>query len=503
MAPLRNILLLGTGLLSGFIFFWAIRLAARPGDFRLPRAYTEIFRSTSVEGPLRIGSFAGKNAPSTPPAPRVPVAAPKAGETRAARLEKRSAVAVAAMEEEEDEEAAQAEEEEKEVEEAPPSPSRAPVKKLRRGKVVKGVIPPPPPSAAEDLPRVTIKPAGATTPVPKLWKSEAAVPEFCEGVERYPEDEVEWHQLTYDEVDLDAHPCHLANITHWALKHYYRLGVVKICTHDPTVDTVISDHLHKWSFWGSPDEWMVLLAAGPCTAERPYMLDIGSNLGVFTLIGAERGCHAVAFEPLSENIHRLSHSVKVNGFEDRVILMQHAVGKYFTEVTIGFRPSNPGASGINLGGSKSELVQQITIDGLLASEEAPAFKDAKEKGLPPLSGQYINFVKVDTEGYDVAVVEGMLHTFVEGRVPLMLIEFGPGDAAGTAGCDPAQFVEVMYENGYSLWEWGYRVPLETLTNINIPVAINGAFGKAAPKGAHRTYTSHLSSTPARHWPPRF
>jgi FkbM family methyltransferase len=262
---------------------------------------------------------------------------------------------------------------------------------------------------------------------------------------------------------------------------------------------VISKHLHEWSFWGSPDEWMVLLAAGPCTAERPYMLDIGSNLGVFTLIGAERGCHAVAFEPLSENIHRLSHSVKTNGYESQVMLLQHAVGKYFTDVTIGFRPSNPGASGINLGGSKEEVVQQITIDGLLLGKNPPAFKDAKAKGLPPLTGQYINFVKVDTEGYDVAVVQGMMRTFVEGRVPLvrclraglparshatprptppppraqMLIEFGPGDAAGTAGCDPAAFAEVMYGNGYSLWEWGYRVPLEVLTKVNIPIAING------------------------------
>jgi hypothetical protein len=55
----------------------------------------------------------------------------------------------------------------------------------------------------------------------------------------------------------------------------------------------------------------------------------------------------------------------------------------------------------------------------------------------------------------------------------MLIEFGPGDASGTAGCDPASFVEHMYANGYSLWEWGYRVPLEVLVTNNIPAAING------------------------------
>lgn len=31
----------------------------------------------------------------------------------------------------------------------------------------------------------------------------------------------------------------------------------------------------------------------------------------------------------------------------------------------------------------------------------------------------------------------------------------------------------MYANGYSLWEWGYQVPLEALKGTNIPAAING------------------------------
>ena len=115
------------------------------------------------------------------------------------------------------------------------------------------------------------------------------------------------------------------------------------------------------------------------------------------------------------------------------------------------------------------------MDGMLLGKNPPQFPNAKEKGLPPLTGQYINFVKVDTEGYDVAVVHGIVRTFVEGKVPLMLIEFGPGDAEGTAGCSSVEFVEFMYGNWYSLWEWGYRVPLEVLVNTNIPEAINGEF----------------------------
>ena len=72
----------------------------------------------------------------------------------------------------------------------------------------------------------------------------------------------------------------------------------------------------------------------------------------------------------------------------------------------------------------------------------------------------------------------------------MLIEFGPGDAAGTAGCDPAAFVEFMYENAYSLWEWGRRVPLEVLVNTNIPAAVNG---EGLPS-AHRNQPTRKART---------
>ena len=206
------------------------------------------------------------------------------------------------------------------------TPSTKAVKRKKARRIVRGDTYEGPVTKAETLPtgKHTVVPAGLRPALPKIWAKDEDIPEFCTDVERWPEEPVEWRVLEEEDIDGEAHPCFLANVSHWALKYYHKLDEIKMCTHDPKVDTVISDHLHKWSFWGSPDEWMVLLAAGPCTPERPYMLDIGANLGIFTLVGAERGCHAIAFEPLSENVHRLWHSAKVNGYLDRVMLLQHA-----------------------------------------------------------------------------------------------------------------------------------------------------------------------------------
>ena len=295
--------------------------------------------------------------------------------------------------------------------------------------------------------------------------------DVCNNTASETEGPREWHVFSREELDETEYPCYWTNLTHWQLTYYHKLPPIKMCTHDPEQDTVISSHLHKYGFWGSPDEFMILLNINPCTQERPYMLDIGMNIGLFTLVGAEKGCHVLSFEPLSENIQRAMHSVIANGYEDRVQLFKHAVGKFFTTVTIGFRPSNPGSSGINLGGSKSERMEQITIDGLLLGHSPPSFPD---KSLPKIEGSRINFAKIDTEGYDVAVVAGMMKTLIEGRIPHMLIEFGPLDAQGTAGCDPDAFVRMMYENGYSMYEFGKRVELKTLTDVMLPEALSGS-----------------------------
>jgi hypothetical protein len=122
-------------------------------------------------------------------------------------------------------------------------------------------------------------------------------PPICSNTQSMPEGPRSWAMQTAADHDPAATPCHWTNMTHWALK-YRGVEPIKICTHDPSVDTVISAHLHKWGFWAAPDVFLQMLDSGPCTAERPYMLDIGANLGLFTLMGAQQNCRVLAFEPL-------------------------------------------------------------------------------------------------------------------------------------------------------------------------------------------------------------
>lgn len=142
-------------------------------------------------------------------------------------------------------------------------------------------------------------------------------------------------------------------------------------------------------------------------------------------------------------------------------------------VRIGFRPSNPGASSLGGGGDDVEVIDQITIDNLLLGKNPPKFKDHDLLGLPPLVGKYINFVKIDTEGYDTAVFDGALGTLMEGRVPHILIEFTPGDAQGTAGCDSWNFMRLIYANKYRMYEFSRAYPLKHLLESGLQLALEG------------------------------
>jgi len=286
----------------------------------------------------------------------------------------------------------------------------------------------------------------------------------CNNTVPFPDEYPKWDIIGTDQQQTKWDPieCFWANMWHPGVP----MRPLPVCTHDPKQDGVISTFLHTYHFWGGPDDYNLLLAMGPCTKDRPYMLDIGANLGVYTILGASRGCRSISFEPLSQNILRLHQSLIKLGVEDNVLLFKHAVNKQFGNVKIGFRAYNPGVDA-----DVTEHMGQLTIDGLLLGAQPPKFKNNPSK--LPIIGKHINFIKIDTEGYDVAVVSGMLQTIIEGKPPHILIEFGPNDAQGTAGCNPYYFVQLMYAAGYRMYENAKAYPLRILLQDELPYALSG------------------------------
>ena len=58
-----------------------------------------------------------------------------------------------------------------------------------------------------------------------------------------------------------------------------------------------------------------------------FVIDIGANIGCFSLLAAKRGAKVLAFEPANINFDVLKYNIDKNGFSDKVECIKTGVGK--------------------------------------------------------------------------------------------------------------------------------------------------------------------------------
>jgi tRNA1(Val) A37 N6-methylase TrmN6 len=73
-------------------------------------------------------------------------------------------------------------------------------------------------------------------------------------------------------------------------------------------------------------------------------IDLGANLGVFSLAVAKLGRKVIAVEPLSINLKRLCKSVFENEFEDYITIVHNAISDSYEKVTLGMEKGNVGGT---------------------------------------------------------------------------------------------------------------------------------------------------------------
>jgi FkbM family methyltransferase len=138
--------------------------------------------------------------------------------------------------------------------------------------------------------------------------------------------------------------------------------------------------------------------------------DIGANLGYVSLSLANRvasGGHVIAFEPVPRNIEQFRRNIEINKITN-VRLLEFAasdrageavirVAENWSTASLVWHRNNPTASEIR--------IRTVSIDELVATGEL----------------SYPKFVKIDVEGAEGAVLEGMSHTLAAAR-PVLFVE---------------------------------------------------------------------------------
>lgn len=126
------------------------------------------------------------------------------------------------------------------------------------------------------------------------------------------------------------------------------------------------------------------------------VLDVGANIGVYSIQTALRtGAKIWAFEPIEENRKVLIENLRLNSMgEDRVTVLPFALGGSDGQVVMYYSRAFPGHASTDRSNAERERAKEFRVERRRADD---LFPDPFERLL----------VKIDVEGHELEVIEGM------------------------------------------------------------------------------------------------
>jgi len=185
-------------------------------------------------------------------------------------------------------------------------------------------------------------------------------------------------------------------------------------------------------------------------------IDIGANIGYFTLIMAKQCKYVYAFEPELNNFNLLKMNIELNKFGD-VTIYREAVGDYTGTKPLYICDTNNGMHRLYKSkhcGTRVAYVYTVRLD------------DYKLVDWPK-----IDFIKIDVEGAEYGVLTGMVELLIKDK-PTILMEFHP-PSIKEYGVNPLDVYRFIYKLGYEIYLIpniadiiSYEQLLESTNNIN-------------------------------------
>ena len=165
------------------------------------------------------------------------------------------------------------------------------------------------------------------------------------------------------------------------------------------------------------------------------VLDVGANLGIYTLHALSAGCEVYSFEPVPRTYEIMRQNIKANGFADtgKAHTFNCAVSDNDKPVSFYYNVKMCGHSNMfeAEGDSDREIsVDCVVLDDLLAD-------------IP-----HIDVVKIDVEGAEYNVLSGMKKILDRNPGVRILIEFAPTHII-RAGRKPEDLLRLFKELGFS------------------------------------------------------
>ena len=168
-------------------------------------------------------------------------------------------------------------------------------------------------------------------------------------------------------------------------------------------------------------------------------MDVGANIGYYTLLAArltgEKG-KVFAFEPDPHNYGLLCKNIELNGYRN-VIAVRKAVFSKSGRMPLFLDKKNLGAH--SLSAENVEKADSIMIDAISLDDY---FKEINSK---------IDIVKMDVQGSEMAVLDGMANTITQNGNLEIITEFWP-TGLRNAHVSPRGFLENLADYGFAIYQ---------------------------------------------------
>lgn len=223
----------------------------------------------------------------------------------------------------------------------------------------------------------------------------------------------------------------------------------------------ISNFIKENGFWGSNEA--VICKAFISKLQNPHILDIGANIGGFSVPIAEfianKNGKVFSFEPQRIVFQQLCANLFINRL-DNVYVFNCALGDLDKEIEI---PELDFWSSQNIGGFSIDqsIRNNLDTDAKLgktfantAQKNAAVFK-VHQKTLDNLGlDTKIDFIKVDVEGFELEFFRGARQSIVQNNFPPILFELWERDWYEEKANATKQF---LLDLGYNFEQFGREI----------------------------------------------
>jgi FkbM family methyltransferase len=154
-------------------------------------------------------------------------------------------------------------------------------------------------------------------------------------------------------------------------------------------------------------------------------VDVGANVGTYTIWAAECGAEVMALEPAADTFGLLLENVALNGYQ--VAAIQAAAGDRCG--TARFTAGQDAGNRLDPDGPVETKL--VTIDSLIG-------------------GRHVAGMKVDVEGFEIDVLRGCTRALSERRIGLIQLEWN-AMSQWALGADRRPVADLLARHGYQLF----------------------------------------------------